>query len=43
MINKYFILYTSTGVMNLFGLKDIASAQKNLNESSAISSGGGLI
>jgi len=38
--NNYFILYTGTGVMNLFALRDIANAQKSLNESSAISSQG---
>jgi len=38
--NKYFILYTGTGVMNL---SNIALAQKRLNESSAISSQGWLI
>jgi len=26
--NKYFILYTGTGVMNLFALRDVAYAQK---------------
>ena len=41
--NNYFILYTGTGVMNLFALRDIANAQKSLNESSAISSQGWLI
>jgi len=38
--NKYFILFIGTSVMNLFALRDFASVQKSLNESSAISGQG---
>jgi len=36
--NKYFIPYTSTVVMNLFALRNIAKVQKSSNEILAISS-----